>query len=132
MKYLNPFKGIANIEDAKAAAMIGAGAAGFAVLTTALLIVIGMTSPASWVDAGLFALISWLIFKMSRIAAVSGLVLFLLEKVYQIVHVRLPVSGYVVAIFVTCGFIWGIRGTFAFHRFRKADTYLGSPTGVVR
>ncbi len=72
------------------------------------------------VDAGLFALIAWRIYKMSRTWAVIGLVLYLLESGERLVSHPSAAVGVMTIIFILA-FIGGIRGAFAFHRYNKQE-----------
>lgn len=54
---------------------------------------------------------------MSRTAAIFGLVLYIIEKIYMmIIYGIMP--NFMIVIF-TMGFINGIRGTFAYHKLKK-------------
>ncbi len=78
---------------------------------------LGAAPKAALLDAALFALIGLGIRKMSRTAAVCGLLLYVLEQVYAVVERR---AGFgVIAIIVTFLFVSSIRGTFGYHRRRK-------------
>lgn len=90
--------------------------------TLALLGVFKLVDPTAFLDASLFLIIGLAIrFKYSRIAAVSGLLLYLLEIAARIANppseaIR-PV-GVVTVIFVLY-FVSGIRGTFAYRKLRE-------------
>lgn len=68
------------------------------------------------VDAAIFACIAWGIYKNSRFAAVSGLVFYLIERIYML---KGGVAGgpgaAVMVVFLTLAFVTAVRGTFA-HR----------------
>ena len=65
-----------------------------------------------------YGLIAFLIYKMSRVAAILGLVIYVIEQL--VVLAKYGVSGHVVvAILFVFAFINSIRGTFAYHRFRR-------------
>jgi len=75
------------------------------------------------VDAAIFGIIAWGIYQMSRVAAVAGLVIYCLEKIYmQSVMGTKFASGLIVAVIIILAFINAIRGTFAYHRMKNADT----------
>jgi hypothetical protein len=78
------------------------------------------------VDAGLFAIIGWRIYKLSRTGAVLGLILFVLEIYYKAASGERGAIG-VITIILLLGFFSGVRGTFAFHRFGQAQKS-GTPT----
>lgn len=73
-----------------------------------------------YVDAGLFALAGWGIRCRSRVAAIAGLLFFLLEKVYQFTTQPKALMGLWLAIIILVGFVGGVRGTFAYHRLAPA------------
>jgi len=124
MKFLNVFRKISNMTEAKDAAMAGAGSAGFVVVATIFVILIGKLSSTALVDAAIFSVVCWRIFKMSRAWAVAGLIIFILEKVVQISEGTIPTASgaIIVGLFVLAGFVWGVRGTFAFHKIKVAET----------
>jgi hypothetical protein len=74
------------------------------------------------VDAAIFGLIAWGIYRMSRVAAIAGLIFYIAERIAM--HIILGRS-YVSAIFVTAlflfAFINAVRGTFAYHRLQNAE-----------
>lgn len=75
--------------------------------------------PNAWVDAALFAILGMGIGRMSRAAAVGGLVLYIVERVAMS-----RTAGFVVGfsplmfVAICACFIHGVRGTFAFRRYR--------------
>jgi hypothetical protein len=76
--------------------------------------------PAAWLDAVVFATLGVGIWRMSRIAAVVALVLYIVERI-----VMVPVVGLnpvMMIAMVTC-FAQGVRGTWAFHKFRQQSQY---------
>jgi len=77
---------------------------------------IGGINAYGYVDAGLFALAGWGIRCRSRMAAVAGLLFFLLEKVYQFATQPKAAMGLLMALFILGGFTSAVRGTFAYHR----------------
>ena len=108
---------------AKKAAGQGTGAAVLVAVVTAAFAtyslvqsssVLGFVDAWAYLDAFLFAAIAFGIHKESRIAAVAGLVLFVIEKVYQ-VHVTGTLQGGVLAVILVVLFLSGIRGVFALH-----------------
>ena len=76
-----------------------------------------ITSLGALVDAGLFALIAFGIYKMSRLAAVLGLLLYLWGQLSQILATGK--TNFILVILFTLYFIHGIRGTFAYHKLKK-------------
>ncbi|HEX4842014.1 MAG TPA: hypothetical protein VFV60_07590 [bacterium] len=123
------------IEDAASArrtALQGAWAAGLSAVATIIIMVgqigtrawlaaesgrdahpVGM-SPLAIVDVGIFVLIAFGIYKMSRFAAVAGLALYLLERVRLFQETRAAPN--VLAIVFTLMFINSIRGTYAYRK----------------
>jgi hypothetical protein len=74
------------------------------------------------VDVVPFAIIAVGIARMSRVAAVTGLVLYLGPKVLQVVHGAVGPIGVGISFTLTLLFINGIRGTFAYHRLSADGT----------
>ncbi len=74
------------------------------------------------VDAAIFGIIAWGIYRMSRVAAVAGLVGYSLEKIYMQATLGSKVgSGLFVAVIIILAFINAVRGTFAYHRMKRGD-----------
>jgi len=71
------------------------------------------------VDAGIFAFLGFMIRRMSRVAAVIALVIFVAERVYTGTVYGIRAGIGVVAIFWLLAFISGVRGTFAYHHYRQ-------------
>ncbi|HJS51053.1 MAG TPA: hypothetical protein VJ781_04065 [Pyrinomonadaceae bacterium] len=120
---------IVDLPGAIAASNKGVWAAGivaaitFIVATMSLLLgqAVGGFDPWSYIDAVLFGLIAWGTYRRSRICAVTGLVLFIIEKAFQLVAFGLGILGLGVAGFFVVLFVIGVKGTFAFHRLRSAQ-----------
>jgi hypothetical protein len=82
--------------------------------------VIGMDAGV-FIDGGIFAIAGWRIWRLSRIWAVLAFSIFILESVYALAVHPLP------AVFLIRGtlalvLISGVRGTFAYHRFRSKES----------
>jgi len=116
-----------DLEGAKEAAHQGAGAAVFVAAITALFAVLAIFdirilpgfSPSSLVDAALFAIAAWRIFKLSRAWAVVGLLLFIFERAYALYYRgATATAGFIVGIILLLAFVHGVRGTFAYHRLK--------------
>jgi hypothetical protein len=115
---------ITHLDGAKTAACSGLWAACFAAFATA-----GLALYSEFVstllifdiwgllDSVLFAVIAIGIWRMSRIAAIFGLILYLGEQWYQ--WTTDGMGNIVVALLLTLMFVNGVRGTIAFHRFKK-------------
>ena len=81
----------------------------------ALLSIMGFDSGAL-VDAALFAIIAWGLWKKSRAAAVCGLLLYVVERLYMWSTVGM--QNPIVPVLLTLFFINGVRGTFAWKRLK--------------
>lgn len=115
-----------NVADAVQASNGAFWAAVFCATVTALFATISVFTHAgvigvnasSYVDAALFALVAWRIRRRSKVFAIVGLVLFVLEKIFQYTTQPLSTLGFSVflAIVLLFLFINGVRGNFAYHR----------------
>ncbi len=76
----------------------------------------GNVTAYSYVDAAAFAVIALGIWKMSRVAAVAGLVLYLIERIVGWTGVQNLGYMFIILAF-TLAFVNGVRATFAYHRF---------------
>lgn len=77
--------------------------------------ILGLTE-WSYLDAGVMAVIAFGLFRLSRVAAVAGLVVFILGRLAMGLNQR----GYVVALIFFVALVNGVRGTFAYHRLTAA------------
>ena len=105
-------------EGAASAAKQGFWAALFCAVVTAafgLLSIMGF-DPSALVDAALFAIIAWGLWKKSRAAAVCGLLLYVVERLYMWSTVGM--QNPIVPVLLTLMFINGVRGTFAWKRLK--------------
>jgi hypothetical protein len=120
------------IEDessAKHATRAAVGVSGFIAAVTALAAVLSivyrkpMLGLDGWglVDAVIFALIAWRISKVSRVWAIVGLLMYLVEVGYKLATNPSGALG-VLTIISILAYINAIRGAFAYHRYRKAET----------
>lgn len=73
----------------------------------------------SFIDVGIFVAIAIGIRRMSRIAAVLGLVVYVGNQLYIWSVTGPRTTGMIVVVFLTLAFIHGVRGTFAYHSYRK-------------
>ena len=112
-------------EQARSAANGGAIAACIiVVITSGLALYAILKSPVlnvtawSFVDAFLFAVVGIGIWKLSRVAAVAGLVLYLIEQV-ALWSSPGPKPTVMAVLFILL-FVHAIRGTFSYHRLTKA------------
>ena len=112
---------VSDIGGAEKAMTGGCWAAGFVAGVTALLAglslfgmqVLGINAWAL-TDAALFGGIAFGIHRKSRVAAVAGLCLYLLERIYMIS--RTGAGAIAFGILLTLLFINAVRGAFAYHR----------------
>ncbi len=73
-----------------------------------------------FIDAGIVAIAGWRIWRLSRIWAVLALTMFILTSVYALdSRPLLPVL--LIRVILTLILISGVRGTFAYHRFRSRN-----------
>lgn len=80
----------------------------------------GVSKNGIW-DAIIFAVIAVGVSRMSRIAAIAGLLLYLFERVYTWTQPGAQ-HYYVMAIPCALMFINGVRGTLKYHQLRKQDS----------
>lgn len=77
-------------------------------------------NPLLFVDALIYGAIAWGIQRMSRIAAIAGLSIYLLSRVLlQMSGIPTNLFGMAVATLISVAFINAIRSTFAYHRFQR-------------
>jgi hypothetical protein len=108
-----------DMDSAKAASRQGMWAALFITVVTSVAAwfrILGVDRGAL-LDAGVFALVAFGMFWVSRFAATAGLVLFVLERIAMLVMGQ--GAGGIVGIFLLLAFCNGVRGAFAYHRLRK-------------
>jgi hypothetical protein len=124
------FPSVETEAGAKTAARQGVGAAIFVACVTGLFAILAIFniriianfSPWALVDAGLFGIAGWRIYRMSRIWAVVAMLGFLVEKVYALYTSGGTASaGLIVAVFILFGFINGVRGTFAHYKLSASQ-----------
>lgn len=117
-----------DLESAESAAHAGAGACFFVAAVTSLVAVISISLSRpimglngwSFVDASLFAIAGWRMWRFSRPWAIVALAMYLLERVYAAISNPGASMAIVMTVILTLLLIGGIRGTFAYHRFKKA------------
>ncbi|GLQ88256.1 hypothetical protein [Dyella flagellata] len=121
---------ISNVEQAVQASNMGASAAIIIAAVNAIVATISIVkhtnivgvNGAGYVDATLFALCAWGIYRRSKLAAIAGLALFATEKVYQFATQPKALLGLGLALCLMLFLISGVRGTFGYHRFTSKDT----------
>jgi uncharacterized membrane protein len=70
---------------------------------------------------GIYVAIARYIYKMSRIAAIAGLALYSLDRIYLLMLTDFSTSAMPISIIVILMFVNSIRGTFAYHRLCKQE-----------
>ena len=116
---------IVDIETAQKAAKCGYWAAIWVAIVTAVFATIaivtqkaiGSIDGSAYLDAVMFAFFAWRIKKYSRVFAVIGLVIFLLEKI--MLMSMMTAGSWIQAAVMFLLFLHGIRGVFAYHRFLR-------------
>jgi hypothetical protein len=122
----NWWPAVSTREQAKAATKGGVIVCGVIVVFTGALAlyslfgksILGIT-PLSFIDVVLFAAIGFGIWKLSRVAAVAGLVFYLIVQGYNWVTVG-PKSP-ILAILFTLYLVNAVRGTFAYHSLPEPE-----------
>jgi len=90
--------------------------------------VLGMDAWAL-VDAGIFAIAGWRIWRLSRIWSVLALAMFILESVYAFAVHPLP-AVFVMRVTLTLVLISSVRGTFAYQSLKKKESAASLAAGV--
>lgn len=125
---------IDDLESAKKAAHKGAAAAFVVTIVTGVVSLLAVRGVAifkeladgsGFIDAGLFIIIGFFIYRLSRIAAVIGLLLYVGEQVISIQSNGFRFS--IMMIILTSYFIAGVRGTFEYHHLNKNETPEAKP-----
>ena len=122
---------LTDLKESGGAAHQGAGACFFIAGVTAIVAgmsawqgksVFGMDAWA-FIDAGVFAIAGWRIWRLSRIWAVLALTIFIIETVYVVESSpAVPAAGAFVRVVLALALLGSARGTFAYHKFRKASS----------
>jgi hypothetical protein len=118
---------VSTLEGAHWAARQAAHAAAFVAVATGIAAMLALAGVQfvkslgingwSLVDAAIFGVVAFYLYKDSRVAAWTGLVLFVVERVFMLVTVPAARTGPVMAIVFILAFVGGVRGTQALHRF---------------
>jgi hypothetical protein len=120
--------------SAEGATKPAVGASAFVAAVTGLLATLSIVyrrplfglSGGSLVDALPFIVIAWRIKKMSKTWAVLGLLIYLLEVGFNLATSKNGSIGLVGIAFILT-YIGAIRGTFAFHRYRRMSNPADPP-----
>jgi hypothetical protein len=101
----------------------------FSSVVAAIATSIDGTFPSQWFIAAMliYGLIGFLIYRMSRFAAIAGLVMYLSDRLVLLAQQGLSMNV-IFTIFFVFAFINSIRGTFAYHRFRRQRTEVLQPS----
>lgn len=125
------FPAITDMESARKAGKQGAWAAFFGAGVTAVIATIAAFRPQAtaafgigvwaFLDAAVFLGLGVGIWRMSRTCAVLGLAFYALERIVMALDRPATAGkGIVLVVILVLAYVNGIRGTFAFHRFKKA------------
>ncbi len=130
-----------NIKDTESAVKASRGgvwAALISVGVSTIIILFGMITGNrllgfdawSFIDAGILLVVAWFIqYRKSRAATVFGLVFFVVNNLSSRI-MYMQTSGFLVSLTLTLMWVNAVRGTFAYHRFRRAETGQGDePAG---
>jgi len=112
---------VEDLETARSASRQGMWAAVIVAVLTAIVAAFGFlgADASAFIDAVLFGLIAFGIYRVSRVAAVAGLLLFVLERVMMFAQTRQ--TGGFVSLFLLLAFVHGVRGAFAYRRLLKVS-----------
>ena len=115
------------VEAAKKLTHYGVGAALFSAIVTALAVAwaigakqkaFGFVDPFALLDVILFLAVAFGIYKGSRVAAVGGLGLFLVEKASQIATTGTLPGPWMAFVLILC-YVYAIRGVYALRRLNE-------------
>ena len=98
-------------------------------VTGIAVLLFGLTTASLWTEGGIAGITEWTyvdafllgaiafgLFLLSRVAAVAGLVLFVIARLWM----GLNQPSYVVTFIILVALVNGVRGTFAYNRLTKA------------
>jgi hypothetical protein len=114
---------ISDEDSARSAAHMAGGWAAVVAGLTAVLSIISIAgsvslmgaSPMGLIDAALFGIVAWRVWNGSRAWAVTGLVLYCLEIIFNVIS-RPPGVG-ILTFIILLALINGVRGTFGLHKY---------------
>lgn len=129
------------IEDessAEHATKAAVGVSGFVAGVTGLLAILSIVyrkpifglDGLGLIDAALFAVVAWRISKLSRAWAIVGLVLYLVEIGFKLVTNPSGALGVLTIVFILA-YLSAIRGTFAYHRYRRMEEAQPAPPATL-
>jgi hypothetical protein len=111
---------VSDLVAAETAARNGMYASFFVVGVTALFALLNVTNRAALIDAALFVAIGIGIRKMSRIAAVAGLILYVSEQLMSIAQGRIG-ANIIMAVIFTGVFLSAVRAAFKYRGLRTNE-----------
>ncbi len=131
---------LTGLKESEQAAHQGAGACLLIAVATAI-----MAGTSAWLDkpvlgidawgfadALIFAIAGWRIWRLSRIWAVLALVIYIMERVRAVSSSpKIPAGGAFISVVFTLVLIGSVRGTFAYHAFRKKEPAASSELTAV-
>ncbi len=130
---------LTDLKESEEAAHQGAGVCFFIAGVTAIVAgvsvsldkpVLGMDAWA-FIDAGIFAIAGWRIWRLSRIWAVLALAIFISETVYAAESSpHVPAAGAYLRAVLALALIGSVRGTFAYQSFKKKESTASLAAGV--
>jgi hypothetical protein len=118
---MGTFDKIETMKQANDAEYAGAVSALIVAIVTMCAVLFRFMDTNSLIDSLAFFLVAWRVSKHSRMWSVVGLVGFIVEKIYMISVGHFAPGGLVVGAVITCGFILGVRGTWAYRRLASAE-----------
>lgn len=121
---------IESLSDAQEVGRQGTWTACFVAGMTALFALVSMFAPlplgfpvSGWslIDAVIMGIIAWGIHRLSRIAALAGLIYYIIGQVYMFSASAGKYKVSFITILITLAFVNSVRGTFAYHRLQKTE-----------
>jgi hypothetical protein len=85
------------------------------------------SSPLALIDALLFAGVAYGISKYSRVAAIVGFVLFVIEKIAALISTGSFLGVGAMGVVILIGLLNGVRGALAYHKLLAARTAVAVP-----
>jgi len=127
---------ITDLDIARKVALQGVWAALFVAGVTALFATLAILGhPVAGVDAlafvevVIFGVLAIGIWRMSRVAALLALILFVLEKIWAFQDGQRP-AGVIVAIVIIFGFLNAVRATFRYRQLLKSVQSVAGPDPI--
>lgn len=110
---------VSDENSSKDASKQGLWAAGFVATITSLMAFSGAMGfdQSAFVDAFLFVIIGFGIYRFSRTAAIAGLGLYIVERIYA--WSTVGVKNAAIAAILILMFVNSIRGTFSYHKIMR-------------